>query len=153
MKRASISEKLVLNEVTTASTQLRSVLRGMHIGVLVRSIRMQLGMSQKALANRAGVIQSTISRVEQGQENIELSTLNKILRAMCCDLVVAPLLRKPIDSTREEQAKKIAQKRAKYLSGTMHLEQQQPDRCFIDDLLKQEVDKLLQGPSTQLWEE
>jgi transcriptional regulator with XRE-family HTH domain len=110
-------------------------------------------MSQGTLAKRARVPQSTISRLERGQENFELSTLRKILRAMSFDLVLAPVLQGSIDSIREEQAKKIAQKQVQYLSGTMNLEQQQPDPQFVESLLKQETERLLHGSGTQLWGE
>ena len=153
MGKSSISEKLVIDEVTKASVQLRSALRGMPIGTLVRSIRTQLGMSQATLAKRSGVPQPTISRIEHGQENFELSTLRKILRAMSFDLILAPVSEGSINSIREDQAKKNAQKRVQYLSGTMNLEQQHPDPKFIESLLKQEMERLFHGSGKQLWEE
>jgi transcriptional regulator with XRE-family HTH domain len=110
-------------------------------------------MSQRILAKRAGVPQSTVSRIEQGQRDVTLSTLQKILGAVSCDLVIAPLLQDSIDSIRRKQAKKVAEKQVMYLQGTMNLEDQQPDSRFIEELLKQEVERLLQGPSAKLWEE
>lgn len=153
MRRASLSEKLVIDDVMKAAIQLQAALRGMPIGTLIRSIRTQLGMSQETLAKRAGVPQPTISRIEHGQENFEISTLRKILHAVSFDLVLAPVLYGSIEAIREEQAKKIAQKRVQYLLGTMNLEQQRPDPKFVEQLLKQETDRLLQGSGTQLWDE
>lgn len=153
MKQAFISEKLFLEEVRNAALQLQSVLKGLSIGTLIRSIRKQLGMSQRVLAKRSGIPQATISRIEQGQENVELSTLCRLLHSMSCDLVIAPLLRGSIETIRQEQAKKIAQRQVQYLTGTMNLEQQEPDPKFIESLMKQEIEKLLQGASSQLWED
>ena len=152
MKIYSPSEKLLVEEVTCASRKMREVLRGLSIGALIKSIREQLGMSQRALAKRAGVPQSTVSRIEQGRRDATLSTLHKILGAISCDLVIAPLLQDSIDSIRRKQAKKVAQKQVEYLQGTMNLERQRPDSRFVEELLAQEVERLLHGPSAKLWE-
>jgi hypothetical protein len=84
---------------------------------------------------------------------VTLSTLNKILNAISCDLVIVPLLRDSIDVTRRKQARKIAEKQVRYLKGTMNLEDQQPDARFMEELIKQEEEHLLQDPSAKLWEE
>jgi transcriptional regulator with XRE-family HTH domain len=110
-------------------------------------------MSQKALARHAGIPQSTVSRIEQGQRDSSLSTVTKILDALSCDLVIAPFLRESIDMVRKKQAIKMAEKRIHYLKGTMNLEEQQPDAQFIKTLLKEEESRLLQGPTYKLWEE
>ena len=153
MNRQSTSEKLLIEEVTQASSKLRNALRGLSIGRLIKTIRVHLGMSQKALALRAKIPQSTVSRIESGSTDANLSTLNKILSAMSCDIAIAPVLLEPIDSIRSKQAKKIATRRLQYLKGTMNLEDQQPDPTFIQELLKQEEETLLKGPNSQLWEE
>lgn len=153
MKSYSSSEKALIQEVTHASQKLRLVTRGLSIGSLIKSIRKQLGISQKALAKRCKVPQSTVSRIEQGRKDIYLSTLTKILSALSCDLVIAPVLQDTIDSIRRKQARKAAEKQIQYLKGTMHLEGQQPDSYFMGELLKQEEERLLHGPSSKLWEE
>lgn len=153
MTSHAASEKLLIEEVTLASQKAKTSIRGLSIGGLIRTIRMQLGMSQHALAKRAGVPQSTVSRIEQGKSDMNLSTLTKILHAISCDLVIAPLLQDSIDAIRRKQAKKIAEKQVRYLKGTMNLEDQQPDSRFIEELLRQEEERLLKGPNAKLWEE
>ena len=153
MKSFSTSEKLLIEEVMQSLQKVRTTVRGLTIGALIKSIRVQLGMSQKALAKRAGVPQSTVSRIEQGQRNMSLSTLNKVLGAISCDLVIVPLLRNSIDAIRRTQARKRAEKQIRYLKGTMNLEDQQPDSRFIEELVKQEEENLLHGPNAKLWEE
>jgi transcriptional regulator with XRE-family HTH domain len=153
MKPYSPSEKLFIEEIMSAARQLRGATKGLSIGSLIKSIRVQLGMSQKALAQRAGVPQSTVSRIEKGQSDTTLSTLNKLLQALSCDLVMAPLLQGSTDSIRLKQAKKLAEKQVSYLKGTMNLEEQQPDFRFIEELLRQEEELLLHGPNTKLWPE
>ena len=153
MKPFSPSEKLLIEEIMQAAQKTRVAVRGLTIGTLIKSIRVHLGMSQKALAKRAGVPQSTISRIEQEERDANLSTLNKILGAISCDLVIVPLLEDSIDSIRRKQARKMAEKQVRYLKGTMNLEDQQPDSSFIAELIKQEEERLMQGPNSKLWDE
>jgi transcriptional regulator with XRE-family HTH domain len=153
MKSYSPSEKLLIEEIMQAAKKTRVAARGLTIGALIKSIRVQLGMSQKALAQRARVPQSTISRIEQEERDANLSTLNKILGAISCDLVIIPLLQDSIDAIRRKQARKMAEKQIRYLKGTMNLEDQQPDSRFIAELIKQEEERLMQGPNSKLWDE
>ena len=149
----SPSELLLIEEVRQATQKVKTSIRGLSIGNLIKAIRLQLGMSQKILAKRANVPQSTVSRIEQGERDTSLATLGKILRAISCDLVVVPLLLDTIETIRRRQARKIAEKRVLYLKGTMNLEDQQPDARFVSELVKQEEERLLQGPNARLWEE
>lgn len=153
MKSFSLSEKVLIEEIMQAAQKTRVAVRGLTIGALIKSIRVQLGMSQKVLAKRAGVPQSTISRIEQEERDANLSTLNKILIAISCDIVIVPLLQDSIDAIRRKQARKMAEKQVCYLKGTMNLEDQQPDPRFISELIKQEEERLLQGPNSKLWDE
>ncbi len=153
MKSTSPSEKLLIDEIIQAAKTVSVATRGLSVGALIKSIRLQLGMSQKAVAKRARVPQSTVSRIEQGKSDVTLSTLNKILNAILCDLVIVPLLRDSINVIRRKQAKKVAENQVRYLKGTMNLEDQQPDQRFLEELIKQEEEHLLHGPNVKLWEE
>jgi transcriptional regulator with XRE-family HTH domain len=153
MKFKHPSERLFLEEVNEASQKLQKAIKGLPIGILIKSIRTQLGMSQAALAKLSHIPQPSVSRIEQGKHGISLSTLQKVLSALSCDLVIAPVLKDSIDTLRRKQARKMAEKQMRYLQGTMNLEDQQPDARFIEALLKQEEERLLQEPHTRLWEE
>ena len=153
MREHTVSEKLLVKEVTEASRNMKEVTRRLSIGVLIKFIRKQLKMSQIALAKRAGMPQSTISRVEKGEADVNVSTLEKILQALSCELVLTPMLERSIDEIRKDQAKKVAEKQIRYVQGTMNLENQEPDSEYIQEVLKQEVEKLLRGPGKRLWEE
>jgi len=48
----------------------------------LRRLRIRAKLSQRELARRAGVSQSLIARLEKGEVNIRLSTLQKILQAL-----------------------------------------------------------------------
>jgi transcriptional regulator with XRE-family HTH domain len=152
MKRFISSEKLLIEEVTQSAEKTRKISRGLPIGSLIKMIRTQLGMSQKNVAKRARVPQSTIARIEKGEKDANLSTLNRILEALFCDLVTVPVLRESIETIRRKQARKLAEIHIRYLKGTMSLEAQQPDSRLLEEILKQEEDRLLQGKGSELWE-
>ena len=50
--------------------------------VRLRDLRMRAALSQADLAERAGVARTTIIRLEQGDPNVNPSTLRKIARAL-----------------------------------------------------------------------
>jgi transcriptional regulator with XRE-family HTH domain len=149
-KRLS-SEKLFLEELMQAAQKASWAARGLSIGLLIKGIRTQLGMSQKALAKHASIPQSTISRVEKGVKGVTIPILHKILNALCCDLLLVPILRESIDAIRHKQARKLAELHVRYLKGTMNLEEQQPDPRLLEELLTEEEQRLLHGSSSELW--
>jgi transcriptional regulator with XRE-family HTH domain len=52
-----------------------------HLGQRLRSLREAFGLSQRELAKRAGVTNSNISMIEQGQISPSVQSLDKILNA------------------------------------------------------------------------
>ena len=52
-----------------------------HLGQRLRSLREAFGLSQRELAKRAGVTNSNISMIEQGQVSPSVQSLDKILNA------------------------------------------------------------------------
>lgn len=152
MKRFISSEKLLVEEVAQAAGKAREASRGLSIGALIKMIRVQIGMSQKILSHRAGIPQSTVSRIERGGKDANVSTLQKILRALSCELIVIPMLTESVDAIRRRQARKKAESHVRYLKGTMSLEKQEPDAKLLEELFKQEEHRLLHGPSSELWE-
>jgi transcriptional regulator with XRE-family HTH domain len=57
------------------------MLRTMSPSLLVRSARKQAGLTQAELAERAGVTQSVIARLERGGGNPTFMTLERVLHA------------------------------------------------------------------------
>ena len=53
----------------------------MEVATAVRSARHEMGLSQRALAARAGVPQSTVARIEAGSLDPRAGTVDRILRA------------------------------------------------------------------------
>lgn len=147
------SEQLLIEEIAKEGAKASQTARGLSPGTLIKMIRKQIGMPQEVLALKAKVPQSTISRIEKGRGDPSLATLRNILQALQCDLVILPILREPVSTIRRRQARKIAEAKVRYLLGTMHLEEQEPDKKFTDALLQQEEEKLLKGSNSTLWKE
>ena len=55
---------------------------------LIRNIRNGLNMTQAQLAERAGMQQSHVARIESGKVDVQVGTLRKLLRAMGRDLAL-----------------------------------------------------------------
>lgn len=122
-------------------------------GALVRLLRLGLGMTQRQLAQRARVPQSTVARIEIGSIRPNEETLRKIFSAMECGIAFVPIPHfKSVEDLLRKKATTIAEKRIQYLEGTMALELQKPDKKWRERLLASEIEELMKSP-TQLWDE
>lgn len=153
MKKPKKSEKLLLDEISIAAKSLLNCQRGLEIGPLIHLIRNQLRMSQSVLSRRAKLPQATISRIESGRLQPNISTLRKIMDALACDLLISAVPRLDLEIVKKNQAKAKAEKKIRYLRGTMSLEKQEPDRKFLNELIEDEVKDLLEKSGSKLWDE
>jgi ribosome-binding protein aMBF1 (putative translation factor) len=62
--------------------------RAYELGQAVRARRLELGMSQTELAERAGMTQSAVSRLEAGGAVPTIGVLERLAAALSADLVV-----------------------------------------------------------------
>ena len=69
----------------------------MWTGTILRQARRRADLTQRDLAERAGLPQSTIGRIEAGSIDPRASTLRRLLRACGSDLETAPRLGEGID--------------------------------------------------------
>jgi ribosome-binding protein aMBF1 (putative translation factor) len=58
------------------------------VGVLLRQAREQVGITQEDLAHRAKSRKSAISRLENHAEDVRLSTIKRVARALGKNLVI-----------------------------------------------------------------
>jgi transcriptional regulator with XRE-family HTH domain len=65
----------------------------------LRDARRRAGISQRILAERAGVPQSTVGRIEAGLIDPRASTLRHLLRVCGMDLATEPRLGEGVDRT------------------------------------------------------
>jgi len=56
--------------------------RDFKIGVILRQAREEAGLTQEELANRVGTRKTAISRMENHAEDIKLSTIQKVAKAL-----------------------------------------------------------------------
>jgi transcriptional regulator with XRE-family HTH domain len=66
---------------------------------MLRSTRLRVGLTQRELADKAGLPQSTIGRIETGRTDPGVGTLTRLLRACGYDLAVEPRLGQGVDRT------------------------------------------------------
>ena len=57
----------------------------MDLGARLKTIRKRLGLSQRELAKRAGVTNSTISMIEKNTVSPSFSSLLKVLKGKACE--------------------------------------------------------------------
>lgn len=53
-----------------------------RVGQRIKALRHQIGLSQEALANKAGVDRTYVTDVENGRRNISVELLEKIIVAL-----------------------------------------------------------------------
>ena len=62
--------------------------REFKIGVILRQARKEAGLTQEELADRVGTRKTAISRIENHAEDIKLSTIEKVAKALGKKIVV-----------------------------------------------------------------
>ena len=120
----------------------------------IRALRDALGITSTELGRRMGVVQSVVTRFEQGEldDSITLRSLRSVGEALNCELVYALVPRKPLDQLLYEQARNVAERQLARTSHSMALENQSltdTDQAAERDRL---IDLLLQDPR-KLWRE
>jgi predicted DNA-binding mobile mystery protein A len=106
-------------------------------GGWVRAIREALGMTAADLAERMGVSQPSVTRLEKSERDrgARLDTLIRAADALECDFVYALVPRRPLDEMVNGQARRRARERVGQVAHTMALE----DQAVADDKLENQV--------------
>jgi hypothetical protein len=71
----------------------------MDAGRMLRYARRSAGLSQRALAARAGVPQPAVARIERGRVSPSVDTLDRLLAAAGMTLQLAPRIGEGVDRT------------------------------------------------------
>ncbi len=122
-------------------------------GGWVRAIRTTLGMSARQLAERMGVSQQAVSRLESKEavDAVTIKTLRRAAEAMGCQVVYALI---PGEGSLQEIIDEQALKKAGELVGavdhTMKLEAQGVGD--VEDKTRQVAGELAESLNTSLWE-
>ena len=119
----------------------------------IRAIRDALGMTAKQLANRLGVAQQAVARIEKEElaGSVTIKTMRRIAECLDCVFVYGFVPRTSLEETVALQAKKVAAKRLAHASQTMSLENQALSRRENELALSDLVDELIRTLPSNLW--
>ena len=117
----------------------------------IKAVRGALGMNTRQLAERVGVDQSNITRLEEREPtgNVTLERLSKAAKAMNCKLIYAIVpddRYSDLEAIIDERARFLARQLVRRTEHSMQLEKQGAD---ADDLAK-EVDSLTNQLKTKM---
>ena len=76
---------MILAGITTL-IKLALVTLGERLADTLRRLRQQMGLSQREMAAKLGISQPTLARLEGGAQNIKLEVLERVCRALRCDV-------------------------------------------------------------------
>jgi predicted DNA-binding mobile mystery protein A len=122
----------------------------------IREIRTVLGMSVRQLAERVGMGQPTIARLEKSEStgNIELKTLRRVAEGMNCRLIYAFVPHeKSLEETLRVRALQVAEKTLSCVEHTMGLEAQGSTEADRKLQVQELADELVRAMSREIWEE
>ena len=119
----------------------------------IRAIRDALGMTAKQLANRLGVAQQAVARIEKEElaGSVTIKTMRRIAECLDCVFVYGFVPRTSLEETVARQAKKVAAQRLSQASQTMSLENQALSRKENEQALSDLVDELIRTSPSNLW--
>jgi predicted DNA-binding mobile mystery protein A len=121
----------------------------------IKAIREAIGMTTGQLAERTGVSQSRIPRIEQGEVNgsVTLKTLRAIAEGMDCRLVYALVPKEPLEDMLFKRAGQIADRQLARTHQTMRLENQALQGDDLKNERQRLIGELLRGDARRLWDE
>ncbi len=119
----------------------------------IRAIRDVLGMNMRQLADRLGVGQPRIVKIEQDELSgaLTIKTLEKIADKLDCVFVYGFAPRTNLENTVRNQAVCIAKERMNKISHHMYLEAQELTNHHSKAAFENMVEEILESPS-KLWD-
>jgi predicted DNA-binding mobile mystery protein A len=111
-------------------------------------------MTTTQLAERAGMSQSRVPRIEKGEVNgtLTMKTLRHMAEAMDCTLVYALVPNRPLDQLLRDRAQGLADKQVARTHQTMKLENQALTKADLETERERLVAELLSGDPRRLWD-
>lgn len=119
----------------------------------IRAIRDAIGMNMRQLADRLGVSQSRIVKIEQDELSgaLTIKTLEKIADKLDCVFVYGFAPRSTLENTVRNQAACLARERMNTISHHMYLEAQELTNHHSKAAFESIVEEILESPS-KLWD-
>lgn len=121
----------------------------------VRTFRKALGMSSRQLAARLNLSKPSVTQMErmEVEDRITLTQLRRVAQALDAKLVYALVPRQPLDIVLNQQATRKAQELVARADTQMQLEKQQLGAEEIQQLIRQEAQRLLDTMPRDFWDE
>lgn len=121
----------------------------------VRTFRKALGMSSRQLAVRLNLSKPSVTQMErmEVEDRITLTQLRRVAQALDAKLVYALVPRQPLDIVLNQQATRKAQELVARADTQMQLEKQQLGAEEIQQLIRQEAQRLLDTMPRDFWDE
>ena len=119
----------------------------------IRAIRDALGMTARQLANRLGVAQQAVARIEKEElaGSVTIKTMRRIAGCLDCVFVYGFVPRTSLEEAVARQAEKVAAERIAIASQTMGLENQALSRRENEQALLELVNELTRTLPSNLW--
>ena len=110
-------------------------------------------MTTRQLANRLGVAQQAVARIEKEElaGSVTIKTMRRIAESLDCVFVYGFVPRISLEETVSRQAKKVAAQRLAQASQTMSLENQALSGRENERALSDLVDELIRALPSNLW--
>ncbi|MCQ2063565.1 MAG: mobile mystery protein A [Fibrobacter sp.] len=115
----------------------------------ISTVRQALGMTAKQLAERVGLSQPRIAKMELNEKNLKISTMKKIAEGLDCEFVYGFVPKSSLQETIKRQAYKKAEAILLNVNTTMALEDQLADDPHI---LTDMADEMIAKNIKRIWD-
>ena len=115
----------------------------------ISAVRQALGMTAKQLAERVGLSQPRIAKMELNENNLKISTMKKIAEGLDCDFVYGFVPKSSLQETINRQARKKAEAILSNVNTNMALEDQLADDPQI---LTDVADEIIAKNIKRIWD-
>ena len=115
----------------------------------ISAVRRALGITAKQLAERVGLSQPRIAKMELNENNLKISTMKKIAEGLDCDFVYGFIPKSSLQETIKRQAHKKAEAILSSVNTNMALEDQLADNPHI---LTDLADEMIAKNIRRIWD-
>lgn len=121
----------------------------------IRAVRDTLGMSARQLAERLGIKQQRVARMERDEVagRVTIRTMQHAAEAMDCVFVYGIIARDSLEEIVRRRAEIVARRRMARSNQTMKLEAQGLGREEQEEMFKRLVDEIVETLPKTLWDE
>lgn len=146
-----MNKRLILLRALTHKTETLAQLRDAQPPKQgwISAVRQALGMTAKQLAERVGLSQPRIAKMELNENNLKISTMKKIAEGLDCDFVYGFVPKSSLQETINRQARKKAEAILSNVNTNMALEDQLADD---PNILTDVADEMIAKNIKRIWD-